>query len=410
MKGDTTSPLLVDNVKICRGMIPQEQIPHIMKYMGGKREMLEDIHRVIDQMDVRTSSFCDLFSGTAIVSYSMSDRFNVVSNDIQTYSSVLAKTYFNDYSRFNPYTISDSIFKESNTIVQSVKDRFPELSFTYREEMSYEEMQDIEKAQMSLIDQDFRMGFSLFKRCYSGTYWSYEQCLWIDAIRAVAERYYGDILYYPVLSSLIFALSYSTQSTGHFAQFRSLSQQNYKSILLYRTKSIPDLFRRKLIEILSLFRQPVPHSFRTSSLDFKDCILTLPERSLVYADPPYSAVHYSRFYHVLETLVRYDNPRLEYKGRYREDRYQSPFDQKGNVAKAFEDLFNSISDKQCDLVLSYSDNGLLSENELDSIAHNCLEANYSHTTHIKDYHHMTMGRLDEAHHPVHELLKVYQRN
>lgn len=392
-----------------RGMIPQNQIPHILKYMGGKREMLTDIHRIIDQINVRSDFFCDLFSGTAIVSYSVSDRFNVVSNDIQIYSSILAKAYFNNYSNYNPDSTTSTILEESNSIVDSVQQRFPELCFPYREEMTFEEMQEMENAQMRLINHDFRMGFSLFKRCYSGTYWSYEQCLWIDAIRAVAERYKGDAIYYPIIASLIFALSYSTQSTGHFAQFRSLSKNNYKSILLYRMRSIPELFRRKLIELLTNLRHPVIHSLRTSSLDYKDCIVTLPKSTLVYADPPYSAVHYSRFYHVLETLVRYDNPRIAYKGRYREDRYQSPFDQKSHVIEAFEVLFNAIAAKESDLILSYSDNAILTESELDSIAKSCLGANYTTGTSVKDYYHMTMGRADEGQLPVHELLKVYQR-
>lgn len=54
-----------------------------------------------------------------------------------------------------------------------------------------------------------------------------------------------------------------------------------------------------------------------------------------YLDPPYTIDHYSRFYHVLETLVAYDYPELEEKtfhgkkylmnGRYRNDRVQSNY-------------------------------------------------------------------------------------
>ena len=160
---------------------------------------------------------------------------------------------------------------------------------------------------------------------------------------------------------------------------------------------------------MSALNHPLNHSFRISSLDYIDCIATLHPGTIVYADPPYSSVHYSRFYHVLETLVRYDHPKLEYKGRYRDGRYQSPFDQKSCVGDAFMRLFTAIKDKECHLLLSYSDNALLPEKQLQEIAEKCLGSNYSVTRYSRDYHHMKMGRADESHLDVHELLIAYKR-
>ena len=79
-------------------MINAENIPHILKYMGGKREILNDIHQAINLMDVGCDTFCDLFAGTAIVAYAMSDEYNLVVNDIQQYSEILARCYMNDYN------------------------------------------------------------------------------------------------------------------------------------------------------------------------------------------------------------------------------------------------------------------------------------------------------------------------
>lgn len=392
-------------------MIHQEQIPHILKYMGGKREMLDAIGGAVQRIDngnVRT--FCDLFSGTAIVSYAFSDTYDIVSNDIQKYSSIFAQTYASDFSVFgDPDMLVEAILNECCRVVESKKRQNPNLSFPYIEGMSYEEMAVIEEEQSSLIDRSFYSGFSLFQRCYSGTYWSYEQCLWIDSIRAVAERHANERLHYAILSALIFAMSYCSQSTGHFAQFRTLNQTNYKSILLYRLREIPEYFRKKLRELLVTLNQHHTHCFRSSSLDYVDCIATLPTQTIIYADPPYSAVHYSRFYHTLETLVLYDNPRLEYKGRYRGDRFQSPFDQKGNVVRAFEALFSAVKNQSCHLILSYSDNAMLSEEQIDEIAYRCLGIEYTKERTSQDYLHMTMGRNDVGSLPVQELLISYRR-
>ena len=79
----------------------------------------------------------------------------------------------------------------------------------------------------------------------------------------------------------------------------------------------------------------------------------------VYADPPYTKDHYSRFYHVYETLYRYDFPESEGAGRYRPDRFSTPFSLARDVEEAFRRLFASIAKRDLPLVLSYPDNGLL---------------------------------------------------
>lgn len=84
------------------------------------------------------------------------------------------------------------------------------------------------------------------------------------------------------------------------------------------------------------------------------CLATIPERTLVYADPPYCFVHYSRFYHVMETVVRYDYPKVRYKGRYRTDRYQSEYCIKTQVENAFSQMFEGIRTKKSDMILSYT--------------------------------------------------------
>jgi hypothetical protein len=89
--------------------------------------------------------------------------------------------------------------------------------------------------------------------------------------------------------------------------------------------------------------------------------------SVVYADPPYTRDHYSRFYHVLETLVLRDNPVIarnpgasDYdlsRGLYREVRHQSPFCIKSQCIPAFEELFGLAAHAGANLVLSYSPYG-----------------------------------------------------
>jgi adenine-specific DNA-methyltransferase len=92
------------------------------------------------------------------------------------------------------------------------------------------------------------------------------------------------------------------------------------------------------------------------------------EARVVYVDPPYNTEQYSRFYHVLETLVRYDNPRLSCKARYREGRFKSGFSYRGRVEVEFAELFKRCA--QCcdaDIVLSYSSTGLLGVEQFEGL-------------------------------------------
>ena len=93
-----------------------------------------------------------------------------------------------------------------------------------------------------------------------------------------------------------------------------------------------------------------------SSSDFSE--------GVVYADPPYTRDHYSRFYHVLETLALRDDPKistntahgntLPSRGFYRLSRHQSPFCIRSHAPAAFSALFSKVSSKGLPLVLSYS--------------------------------------------------------
>ncbi len=394
-------------------MIEADKIPLFLKYMGSKREILNDIGEAVELLGPGPEWFCDLFAGTTVVSYAMSDRFNVISNDIQQYSSVFARTYFgsyDDYAGRISQVLSD-ILLAAEKHVEQLNEMYPFLKemSCYSEDMSFEDFISSERLQQGLLHQEIVNEYVLFTRCYSGTYWSLEQCEWIDALRRVADEYKNDSLYDAILSSIIFAMSYSSQSTGHFAQFRKVTPQNYRNILLYRRRTIKELFARKFDEILMMKKEGEKHENVCMSSDYRECLRRVPRGSIVYADPPYSNVHYSRFYHAVETLVRYDYPAVKYNGRYRTDRHQSPFDQAKHVRDAFIELFKGVKASDSHLILSYSDNGMLSPDEIVGIGSQIMGQDYECTLCSKEYSHMKMGRAGEYKMDVNELLITFKR-
>ena len=312
----------------------ENKLPHLLKYMGSKREIIDFVKESIYSLEVDDGWLCDLFAGTGIVSGSLKGEYNIHANDVQEYSSILSYTYLSKLKGNVKPEIITEIFAKANNLVNEFRAKYARLNFDYLVVTNFEQFELLEQNQQLLLNENFELGFHLFTKYYSGTYWSFDQCIWIDSIRAVAEQYHGKLEYYAILSSLIFSMSYASQSTGHYAQFRDATVENMNDILIYRKKEIWSNFEKKFNNIIQTING-ITRDFRVTTLDYIDCLRIIEERSIIYADPPYQSVHYSRFYHALETLVKYDYPKIHYKGRYRDDRHQSPFCKKTTVKKAF---------------------------------------------------------------------------
>lgn len=385
-------------------------IPHVIKYMGSKRNILDFVTDTIKECAEDKQRLYDLFGGSAVVGGAMRDFMPVTINDIQVYTSVIARLYLSDYdfAKYGEGLLDSIINKASDHVAKSKKGLNSKLALSYTAS-DFEEVQILEQTQRDLINKEFQGSDHLFVKFYSGTYWSVEQCLWIDAFSSVARspQYKDDFVYSLILCSLMFAMAYTSQSTGHYAQYRDLTRENLSDILFYRRKDIVPLFSQKFNEIRQHFgernRSRFKHEF--SRQDYLECLKSSRKNSVIYADPPYQFVHYSRFYHALETLVLYDYPEVQYKGRYRQDRHQSPFCIRTKVGPAFEAMFQVVNHKKSTLILSYSDNGMISLNDLKKLAQQTFD-NFSIDVKNLDHIHSTMGRQKDKSREVQEVLLV----
>lgn len=391
------------------------EIPHIIKYMGSKRSIIDFVtETIIEIKNDDNQRLYDVFGGSGVVAGSFRNIMNVTCNDIQHYTRVLAGTYLNNYFWENyPENIEDEIIKDATKHVNKFKKKYGHLTFPYKENMSFDEVVKLEQNQRDLMTYDFEGIDHLFVKNFSGTYWSFEQCLWIDAISSVARsrKYKDSFVYNVILSSLMFSMAYCTQSTGHYAQYRELTEDNLKDILMYRNKNIVNLFKQKFISLKEYYNGENNHTFQhnLTSLDFLKLLDEIEPNSIVYADPPYQFVHYSRFYHALETLVKYDYPKLEHKGRYRDDRHQSPFCIRTKVKGAFKSMFERVYNHHSTIILSYSDNGMISLDDLVKLS-NEIFINYNIEVRSLDYIHSTMGRKDDKSRNVQEILLICSPN
>ena len=66
-----------------------------INYLGNKSSILDFISSGIDQYLYDGDTVLDLFAGSGVVSYKLSEKYNVISNDSEAYSSTICSAQFN---------------------------------------------------------------------------------------------------------------------------------------------------------------------------------------------------------------------------------------------------------------------------------------------------------------------------
>ncbi|OHX11743.1 hypothetical protein BI347_17965 [Chromobacterium sphagni] len=384
--------------------------------MGSKASILSFIGDGFATVDHNDKPIVDLFAGAAAISGGFGHINRIISNDIQQYSAVVASTYLKRAEKIGQFDIvelASSIALEKISTLSS--------DMHYPAETSLESFNEIEKRNRELIYREFDTTHHLFTRFYAGTWWSAEQCIWIDAIREVLDALLSagkiaDADFNFGLTCLMHAMAYTSQGTGHYAQFRDAKDAaSMSDINKYRRTSVPAIFSKKFSPLLSWnLSNVVDLGHELVSSDYIDCLTSLP-RSVIYADPPYAFVHYSRFYHAMETIVKYDYPALQFKGgqlvkgRYRIDRHQSPFCIKSQVQGAFTSMFEGVKDSNSDLLLSYSNTGMIDIDDLIDLAATIFGSRYMVWFENIDHDHKTMGRRGDHSRQVQESLIIAKK-
>lgn len=412
---------------------------HIMKYMGSKRELLPDIKEEVSKMISKGGTILDLFAGTASVGAYLRKDYNIVSNDIQEYSKVLAnaligasgkrlkirfsdiKEEFHGYFNENKEALLKILRKtvqESNEFVAMSQSEWTEIkrkqyikffeTFPCPENdfsTDNKELTKLKKEYFARNSDTKKFPYMQTSFLFSETYFSLEQAIDIDSIRYAIDKVFTDEISSSIaLSALMYAHSYCSSGTGHFAMFRDItSVKSAQDVFKYRPKKPLDYFEEKIEEIISYSADYNGNNHEAWSLDFREALSdqNLKDVDLLYADPPYSFVHYSRFYHATESLVKYDYNIPEHKGRYRTDRHQSPFCQKQNVEDAFRYMIEACARNQVSILISYADTGMIS---LEAMKKLIQDNGFKFDLREISYDHSTMGRVGHKSNTIKEYL------
>jgi adenine-specific DNA-methyltransferase len=297
-----------------------------MRYLGTKSKLLPYLKEKILSFTKfeRNLVFCDLFSGTGAVGDFFQTSFKIISNDNLYFSYLLNRgklippknlTFLNlgmdPFTYFNTYDASD--YKSGycyNNFAPSISNR---MYFS-----------DKNSKKIDFIRETIDIWFAQKK---------------IDS----DEKDY-----------LLACLLESISKVSNVAGVYSAHLRHWDSRALKEMKFIP----------VESINKP---KFRNIVFN-EDCrnLITKISGDILYLDPPYTATQYISQYHLLETIAKNDHPITHGVGAHRDNGNQiSLWSKKHFVASELDFIVSKANFKY--IVLSYSDNGLLSKEVIEKI-------------------------------------------
>jgi len=373
-----------------------------INYLGSKLRILDFIEETVNRIDPGFGRVCDLFSGSGSVALKLSKYRPVTAVDIQRYSGIICSALLSPVRIENKFltdfienatksalykkitVISEPLIAyEEKAITMALINLNPENLCNVIEngslrsyeltaaEMAKSEFFDLLKDVTQVLkSENLDNEKTLALRYFGGIYFSYKQAIQIDALLEQVENVpskFRDTLMAAILSTVSECVNTVGKQFAQPLRPRNLAGEIKPSLGKAANKDRSINLLATFVKWVNKYQQiPVSsQDHQVMNMDFEEALNKLDKGTkVVYADPPYTREHYSRFYHVLETLSKRDLPTISTmvaggqkvlsRGLYREDRHQSPFCIRSQAPKAFESMFYKVSNIGAKLVLSYS--------------------------------------------------------
>jgi len=327
-----------------------------MNYIGSKLSLLEFLEESINKVvDKNCHVFCDLFAGTGIVgAYFKKKGYSVIANDIQYYSFVLNKQYIENHEHLE--------FQKLSKILPKLKN----IEIDERKNFVCDYLSNL-KGINGFIFKNYCLGGTQ-KQEFQRQYFSDENGKRCDAIRTEIEKWKKEKLitdneYYFLLATLIETIDKRANTASVYGAF--LKQ-------LKKTAQMPFVLKPAEMIINDQEHKVFNEDINELASKIKGDIL--------YLDPPYNHRQYATNYHLLETVAKYDNPKIHGKTGLREyENQKSLYCSRTKAKKAFADLIAKAKVKY--IFLSYNNEGLMTLDDIKEIM--SLRGKYGHF--MKDY-------------------------
>jgi adenine-specific DNA-methyltransferase len=294
-----------------------------LNYIGCKHTLFNTLLNVCNENinDIQNKTFMDLFAGTGVVGFNMSENFKSCdANDLEYYS----------------YVINYALLKCKYT--ENIKNQIEICN------------------NLEMVEGIIYENFSPTETC-ERMFFTNNNAKKTDAIRQYinSQKESSTITeeeYYFILASLLVSIDkVANTSCVYGAYLKEFKKTALKDIIL-----IPIHTRIESNENNSVY----------NGLAEKFAEPVSKQYDVIYMDPPYNQRQYSANYSPLNYIAHYDKD-IVLKGKTALiDNYnKSNFCKKSEVKKSFTDLINGV---KCNhLIISYNNEGLLSREEFQKI-------------------------------------------
>lgn len=371
-------------------------------YLGSKLRIVGPVCELLDQLDPGRHRVCDLFAGSGTVSGALAPIRTVTAIDIQEYSRVLCSALLTP-ARIEQSAKEKFLSRVANSELRADLSRGASPLVAYEasaldaagEGQLHPIISVIEDGSIITFEKIGRVSASpalskavketcarlkqlglaqgpraVALRHLGGIYLSYQQAIDLAALLDAAHRSKAPLKYTLLAATLSTASDIVNTVGKQFAQpIRPRDADGHpkahlvQKILRDRSIDVFATFTRWLDRYSAIARSEREH--RIVRADYSVALARhCDDVGIVYADPPYTRDHYSRFYHALETMCLRDDPEISCthpsskatvgRGIYRVDRHQSPFCIVSQAPEAFASLFLGVRRLGVPLVLSYS--------------------------------------------------------
>ena len=271
------------------------------RYTGSKLKIKDWIKALIQTNCPNAKSFCDIFAGTAIITDEMLNKYDsFILNDLLYSNEVIYKAFYSneefDIVKLHEFQMKYNLLDKNALPDNYVSTNFGDKYFEYGDAKAIGYIrQDIENNKNGLNNREYNI----------------------------------------LIASLIYSFDKCANTVGHYEAY----------------------FKNKVIQRTFHFDLITPYDTITLNKKFEiyrdDANVLAPKinADIVYIDPPYSSRQYSRFYHVLETITKWQKPKLY--GAALKPAPENMSDYCSSSAKeAFADLINKLNCKY--IVVSYN--------------------------------------------------------
>ena len=312
-----------------------------MNYIGSKQSLLHFLDTCITKIiDKKVLIFCDLFAGTGVVgSHFKKKGFSIIANDIQYYSYVLNRHFIGNNKKL--------LFNQLVTIIPLLKNE----AIENRKKIVCHFLSHIKGIK----------GFIYENYCFEGTpknskklYFSNENAMKCDAIRQTIEHWKNEAFinldeYYFLLASLINSIDQVANTASVYGAFLKKLKKSASHSLALKPSTL----------IINSKKHQVFNS------DTNQLIRKI-KGDILYLDPPYNQRQYGANYHLLETITKYDSPKIHGKTGLRDySKEKSLYCQVKKVKEVFKDLILNADFKY--IFLSYNNEGLMALDDIKKI-------------------------------------------